>query len=114
MKLGTYTKYQGEEYEVFNYEDLNNVEIMNLKTEEIIYVNRKELEDIFYIDMWCIYKGEKLQVMKEKEDKLLVSGYNDRVGKMFNMKLIERGIYELWVDKNSVERVFEERYLLDI
>ena len=114
MRFGRYTKYKGEEYRVFNYEDLNNVEIMNLKTEEIIYVDRKELEDIFYIDTWCIYKGEKLQVMKEKGDKLLISGYNDRVGKMFNMKLIERGIYELWVDKKDVERVFERRHLLNI
>ena len=75
------------------------------------YVHRSELEEIYRISTYAEFKGIKLQAIKEDGDKILLSGVigDYRVFESLGMKIVDKGVYEKWVDKSDVTRIYEEK-----
>ena len=118
-----YTIYKGKEYEV----GAMNSDIVSLRSYDpsdvsdgfslykgVVYikrVHRSELEEIYRISTYAEYKGIKLQAIKEDGDKILLSGVigDYRVFESLGMKIVDKGVYEKWVDKSDITRIYEEK-----
>ena len=74
-------------------------------------VHRSELEEIYSITTYAEYEGIKFQAIKEDGDKILLSGVigDYRVFESLGMKMVDKGVYEKWVDKSDVTRIYEEK-----
>lgn len=116
MLLGKYTLYMGRQYEVLNYDKENKIVKLKLDDGKIKYkmVKRSDVEEIYYIQTNCIYKGYKFQVISEKEDSILIYTSNIEVGVKLNMEFIERSVYHKWIRKGEVDRIIEDRTPLNL
>jgi len=118
-----YTIYKGKEYEV----GAMNPDIVSLRSYDpsdvsdgfslykgVVYikrVHRSELEEIYSITTYAEYEGIKFQVIKEDGDKILLSNLigDYRVFERLGMKMVDKGVYEKWVDKSDVTAIYEEK-----
>ena len=123
MRNDIYAIYKGKEYEV----GAMNSDIVSLRSYDpsdvsdgfslykgVVYikrVHRSELEEIYRISTYAEYKGIKFQVIKEDGDKILLSNLigDYRVFESLGMKMVDKGVYEKWVDKSDVTRIYEEK-----
>ena len=116
MLLGKYTLYMGKQYEVLNYDKESG--LIKLKSDDSdiknIIVKRSEVGEIYYIQTNCFYKGYKFQVISEKEDSILIYTSNNEVGHKLNMEFIERSVYHKWVKKSEIDRIVEDKSLINL
>lgn len=113
MLFGQYTMYNGIMCKVFDVDKKNK--IVKLKSNDNIkFVNRNDVEEIYYINTNCFYKGYEFQVLSEKDDKILIYTNNNEVGAKLKMEFIERSEYQKWIKKNEVESIFEKKTILDL
>ena len=116
MLLGEYTLYMGKQYKIFNYDEENG--FIKLKSEYSetgsIIVNRSDVGEIYYIQTNCFYKGYKFQVISEKEDSMLIYTSNIEAGVKLNMEFIERSVYHKWVKKSEIDRIEEDKTIMDL
>lgn len=76
--------------------------------------NEPEYGEIYSIQTNCFYKSYKFQVISEKEDSILIYTPNYEVGTELNMEFIERSVFHKWIKKNAVDRIVEEKTLVDL
>ncbi|MEI4803206.1 hypothetical protein WAZ07_18290 [Bacillus sp. FJAT-51639] len=115
MLLGTYTLYMGKQYKVLNYDkESKNVKLQLDDKINYKIVKRDAVEEIYSIQTDCFYKGYKFQVISEKEDSILIYTPNYEVGAELNMEFIERSVFHKWIKKNEVDRIVEEKMVLDL
>ena len=116
MLLGKYTLYMGKQYKVLNYDKENG--LIKLKSDDSdiknIIVKRSDVGEIYYIQTNCFYKGYKFQVISEKEDSILIYTSNNEVGHKLNMEFIERSVYHKWVKKSEIDRIVEDKSLINL
>lgn len=102
MLLGKYTLYMGIQYKVLDHDKKNK--IIKLKSDDsnkkYKIIKRGDVEEIYYIQTNCFYKGYKFQVISEKEDSILIYTSNSEVGVKLNMEFIERSVYHKWIRKS--------------
>lgn len=116
MLLGKYTIYMGRQYEVLDYDKKNKIVKLKSDDSKIKYkiVKRNDVEEIYYIQTNCFYKGYKFQVISEKEDSILIYTGNNEVGAKLNMEFIERSVYHKWIKKSEVDRMLEDKTILNL
>lgn len=123
MKKGLYVIYQGVEYkagaispDIFSLHsnDRNDVK-KGFELNGSIYLKRvheDEVEEAYTISPHAIYQGYEFGVEREEEDRLLLFTGDYTAYKKFNMKIIDRGVYEKWINKSDITSVYEEKDLL--
>lgn len=128
MKNGLYAIYNGREYEAGVKEDgsitLRSNDSNDLKNgftlyKNIIYIKRVKsngVESIYSAITYADYNGCKCQVIKEIDDKLLLNAilgdYKIFVSLGFDM--VDRGVYNKWVNAKDVESVYEIREAISL
>lgn len=116
MLLGEYTLYMGKQYEVLDYDKERGLVELKSDDSEIknIIVKRSDVGEIYYIQTNCFYKGYKFQVISEKDDSILIYTSNNEVGAKLNMEFIERSVYHKWVKKSEIDRIVEDKSLMNL
>lgn len=116
MLLGKYTLYMGKQYEVLDYDKESGLVELKSDDSEIknIIVKRSDVGEIYYIQTNCFYKGYKFQVISEKDDSILIYTSNNEVGAKLNMEFIERSVYHKWVKKSEIDRIVEDKSLMNL
>lgn len=123
MRNGIYAIYKGKEYEAGTMEsdvfllrsyDHNDVSRGFSLYKGIVYVKRlqrSDLEEVYRITTFAEYKGTKLQAIKEDGNKILLSGVvgDYRVFESLGMDIVEKGVYQKWVNKSDVAAIYEEK-----
>jgi hypothetical protein len=124
MRNGVYAVYKGKEYEAGRSVESNVIVLRSYNPNDvskgfslykgIVYVKRvqkSELEEVYRITTYAEYKGIKFQAIKEDGDKILLSGVigDYRVFESLGMKMVDKGVYEKWVDKSDVTAIYEEK-----
>jgi len=119
-----YAIYKGKEYEAGISEESNVIVLCSQDPNDVSkgfslykgtiylkYVHRSELEEIYSITTYAEYEGIKFQAIKEDGDKILLSGVigDYRVFESLGMKIVDKGVYEKWVDKSDVTAIYEEK-----
>ena len=73
-------------------------------------VSLKEITSAYKIRTKGIYKGYRFAILSEEDDKyLLYGGYHHDIMMGLGFEIIERGVYEKWVSKDELEKVWEEK-----
>ncbi|AAK79997.1 hypothetical protein BJV85_001839 [Clostridium acetobutylicum] len=116
MLLGKYTVYMQRQYEVLDYDKKNKIIKLKSDDSDLKYktIKRSDVEQIYYIQTNCIYKGYKFQVISEKEDSILIYTSNNEVGVKLNMEFIERSVYHKWIRKSEVDTILEDKTILNL
>src|ERR1044072_7587176 len=66
-----------------------------------------DIENSYKVETFAQYAGHKWQVDRKDGDKLRLSiGYNVDLP---DVKMVDRGWYETWVEKKKIEKLWEER-----
>jgi len=121
VKSGIYGKYKGTEYEITVDMD-NNVKIITEEkgkidsTFEDLYnsgvyskiVNPSELIDCVSIVLYGMIQGEKVQILKEKENEYQVATGSLLIGNDLNLPRVDRDTWLGWVPKSKV-KLMEEK-----
>ncbi|NBJ71603.1 MULTISPECIES: hypothetical protein [Clostridia] len=121
LRSDIFGKYKGRIYEI-TIDMENNMKIMTEDKDKIdttledkynsgLYtkvVKRNEITDCVSIVPYGIINGEKVQILKEKEDKFQVSSASLLVGSNLKLPRIDRDTWLGWVPKSEV-RVIEEK-----
>lgn len=86
--------------------------------DEGIYVKKvlkKELQNVFYIVTYAIYKGEKLSVGNIQNGKIMLATGDTELANKVGLELTnDKYFYEKWVDLSEVELIEErEPYTFD-
>lgn len=116
--------YNGREYEAGVKEDgsitLRSNDSNDLKNgfaiyKNIIYIKRvksNEVESVYSVKTYADYKGYKCQVLKEVDSKLLLHAMigDYRICESLGFDMVDRGVYNKWVNSKNVERVYEIIY----
>lgn len=123
MRNGIYAIYMGKEYEA-GYKDPETLILRSSNSSDldngfslhkgIIYtksVHRRDLKQVYKISTIATYKGYKFEVLKEDGDKILLSVMSGdyRIYENLGMDMVDRGIYQKWVNKNEVTSLYEEK-----
>ena len=123
MRNGIFAIYKGNEYEA-GTKGVNNYFLRSYNSSDIakgfflykgaVYikdVQRSDLEEIYSIRTYAEYKNIKFQALKEDGDNILLgSRIGDyRVFESLGMDMVDRGVYEKWVNKNDITSLYEEK-----
>jgi len=129
LKDGLFAIYSGREYEVGvkegggvtlrsnNSNDLKNGFALYKNIIYIKEVKSKDVESIYSVKTYADYKGHKCKVLKEIDDKLLLHAMigDYRICESLGFNMVDRGVYNKWVDIKAVERIYEEKEeILDV
>ncbi len=125
MKLGRYAVYRGIEYNADLTSKVNGKSAIELRsgkeeTVNIGFIKDKfgdfvkkvtidELEQAYSVTTRGVYKGISYALILEEDSKVLIVEDDESRAKQFGFKFVERGVYEKWVDKNELERIWEEK-----
>lgn len=129
MKNGNFAIFKGKEYSADyikgkgivlrskSIEDLNrgfqkykgyNKSIVCIK-----FVERNELDDFYRLKTKAIYVGHEFEVVEEKDNKVSIvtmrGDYKEWL--KLDMKCIDKGVYQKWIDKSEVEIIVEKECL---
>ncbi|WP_299091284.1 hypothetical protein [uncultured Metabacillus sp.] len=121
LRSGIYATYRGTEYELTVDMD-NNVKIMTDDKGKIdstfedtynsgLYTKKvkpNELEDCVRIVPYGIIQGEKVQILKEKENQYQVATGSLLVGSYLNLPRVDRDTWVGWVSKNKIKLIEEK------
>lgn len=120
MKSGIYAVYQGIVYKAgldSNIVTLRSYDSSEAKKGFSLYkgevyikrVPRSEIEEIYRISTLAIYQGYTFGVYREKGDKLLLFTGDYTAYKELGLEMVDRGVYEKWVNKSDVTSVYEKK-----
>lgn len=121
MRRDIYGVYKGKEYRLVKKEDETFNLISNDPNDQgngftpyhqsvfLKNVDRLEIEDAYYIDTFCMYKGYRFQVAKERDGKVLIHTGDRSLQQVFQLDMLELGVYEKWVDKKELDNEWEEK-----
>lgn len=122
MKDGVYAKWQGKEYKYgrdFNEERIiitNEVKSIGLgfKLNErtstyFKKVVESELDEIYSIKTYAIYRGVKCYVRSENGRDILLSLEDMKAAEKLRFGNVDRGCYERWISINEIESFVEEK-----
>lgn len=124
MRKGIFAIYQGVEYEagvispnVFSLHSYSSADVLkgfSLHKGKVYVKNvqRSELDEVYKISTYAIYQGYKFGVYKEEGEKLLLFTGDYSIYKELNLEMVDRGVYEKWVNKSDITSVFEGRHPL--
>ncbi|WLR42588.1 hypothetical protein LC087_18200 [Bacillus carboniphilus] len=121
IKSGLYGMYKDEEYEITIDMD-DNVKIMTEDKSKIDHtfvdtyksglftkiVNPTELVNCISIVTYGIIQGEKVQVLKEKENDYQVSTNSLLVASNLNLPRVDRDTWIGWISKSKVKLIEEK------
>lgn len=121
LKSGLFGKYRGTQYEITVDMD-NNVKINTEEKRKIestfedlynsgVYskkVNPSELVDCVRIALFGIVQGEKVQILKEKENEYQVATGSLLIGNDLNLPRVDRDTWLGWVPKSKVKLIEEK------
>ncbi len=121
MRKGTYAIYKGIEYEAGS-KDSNSVSLLSYNKDDVakgfslykgvVYVKRvqrSELDEVYIIHPFAIYQGYRFGVEREEGDKMLLFTSDFSVYQKLKLTMIDRGIYEIWVNKSDITSYYEEK-----
>lgn len=131
IRKGNYAKYKGLEYHLTREMESNRIKIYThdkMKVDATFiqcnrpdeqeryrkYVQLWELEDTYSVNSYAVVEdNRKLLILKESEDKYLVStGWNDiDLVEKYRLKEEERGVFRGWISKTGVQLVEERQHL---
>jgi hypothetical protein len=72
-------------------------------------VKKEEIESGYLVSTYALYKNYKLQVDKFENGKYHLSTGDYSAYKKLKLHLVDRGWYDIWVDRNEIEKIWEER-----
>jgi hypothetical protein len=72
-------------------------------------VLKSELNLNYQINTYAIYKGHRLEIGSEKEDKILVGTGDSRLADELKLDRTDKYFYEKWIDKSEVQLVEEKK-----
>lgn len=113
--------YNGKEYEVSpmgedsyalistDLKDLKQGFSQHFSGKYIKNVKRDTLQELYFINTLALYRGHKFGVSAEKDDQLLIGTSDYELLEKFNLVFVDRGVYEKWVDKCDLEKIWEEK-----
>lgn len=121
FKPGIFGKYKGIEYEI-TFDMDNNLKIATEEKKKIdntfkdlynsgVYtkvVKPTELVDCVSVVIYGIIQGEKVQILKEKENEFQVATGSLLVGSNLNLPRVDRDSWVGWVPKNKVTLIEEK------
>jgi hypothetical protein len=121
MRNGIYAVHMGNEYEAVVKDDNSFILRSKNSSDEsngfslykgIVYVKtvqRSDLKEIYRITTLAEFKGIKFQVINEDGDNILLSAIvgDYRVFENLGMVMVDRGVYQKWVNKNDVTLLHE-------
>ncbi len=121
MRFGVYAIYKGEELKVIRlhsnrFKLISRKPLIELGFQKISYtgayekkVAREEIETVYLVNSYALYKGYKVGVDNEDGEKISIfTGYG-RTGETLEMKKYDEDDYRAWVEKSEVEQIWEER-----
>jgi hypothetical protein len=73
------------------------------------WVARKKITTAYSINTFCRYQGYQFGSIKSDRDKYLILGGNERLCKELQFSMVDRGVYEKWVEQSELERIWEIR-----
>jgi hypothetical protein len=119
MRDDYYAIFQGKEFRLIELET-NNFQLQSVtkpdaslgfrKSRSGTYlrpVSKEELESFYRIYTCAQYRGWEFGVMEEDNGKLLLTGGEDRVCRTFGFEWVDRGVWEKWVPKSELGKVWE-------
>lgn len=121
MRNGNFVIYQGKEYQadyiknkgiVLRSPNIKDLEIGFQKYEgynkDIIcikYVEKEAIQEFYRMRTKAIYQGFEFEVVEEKGDEIsivtMTGDYRDWLN--LNMKCIDKGVYQKWINKDEAE-----------
>jgi len=123
IRKGKYALYKSYEYRFTkiegNYVELvsNNVTDKKIGFADKVYIKSvllDEIDKLFKIYPYVIYKREKFPVFKGKDDKVLLDTTNTELAERFGFKRTDKYLYSKYVPNNEVEIIEEiEPYKVD-
>lgn len=128
MKNSLYATYNNSEYRIGSRgddwinlcsKDSNDLKNGFVLYEGIVYVKKvkiNQLESVYSVKTYADYKGHKCQVIKEVGNKLLLHAMigDYRVCEGLGFDLVDRGVYNKWVNSKDVEIIYEVREEISI
>ena len=115
MKEGEYCIYKGKEYEIeidekgnccIFTEDPTIIDHSFHGPDEDGYyekkIKKKMVQDIYTYNYYAIVDGDRVAVLDERDDYVLIGTANYEIAKKLNMDRTDKYYYEKWMDKDSV------------
>ena len=115
-----FATYQGKEYRV-NIKDDGTINLISHDKNDItigfkhyledVYIKPfKKLElDVYYINTLALYKEHIFEAIKEENGQVLISSGDYLVYQKLQLDLVERGVYEKWVNSSEIQKTWEEK-----
>lgn len=73
-------------------------------------VNRQELEAVYSVETYGLYRGHRFQIPRERDGKLLlVESLNTKLAADLGFTMVEPGVWEKWVSTAELDRIWEEK-----
>ena len=127
MKKGHYAVYKGKEYKAYlgksdsviieaeNEGDAVSGFILDHHGTFVKHLVRKDLEKVYSIAPMAMYRGTKFGIAREDGDKILIfTGGDYSLIEKLNLTFVEADVYEKWVRKDELEKVWEEKFSLPL
>ena len=70
---------------------------------------RGEVTNAFSVSTYALYKNFKFQVDRFENGKYRLSTSDTKIYVALNLHFVDRGWYDIWVDKNEIQKMWEER-----
>jgi hypothetical protein len=122
IKQGHFATYQGNEYNISKNDDGTFQLISNNPSDQnsgfmpwgdsgryVKTVKRNDIQSAYAIDAYCQYKGFEFGIDKEEDGKLRIFTGNDDVYEKLNLKEVDRSVYECWVKRDDLEKIWEKK-----
>lgn len=124
IRNGRYALYKGNEYELSEDMDDNNIIITTNdaiidntfedRYETGVYskiVDLSQLDEVFSVTSYGVIDGEKVLIRKEQDGKLLVGTTDCEIGEKLKLERVDKYGYEGWWPVNSVQ-VLEDKHVI--
>ncbi|HEU4718615.1 MAG TPA: hypothetical protein VFU15_12310 [Bacteroidia bacterium] len=72
-------------------------------------INKSDIKSGYQASTFANYKGFKFHVDRYENEKYRLTTGDEKVYAQLHLNMIDRGWYEIWVDKSEIEKMWEER-----
>lgn len=122
MKNGDFVIYKDKEFEFYMKMD-KTIKVVSRDSADLslgftivrpgTYVkvlNVNEVKEIYSIRTYGIYKGHSVAIRAEDNNKYHIeSGGSENIFVVLGFQIVERGVYRKWINKNELEKEWEEK-----
>lgn len=121
IRLDSYCIYEGNEYIISKLDDgmykliSRNKNDLNRGFKEtfpkvyVKIVSLKEITSAYSVSTFCKYKGYRFQIVREKDEKILIHTGDYNLYQQLDLDFVEKGAYDKWVDRDEIEELWEEK-----